>query len=420
MNNQIRNILIAAIVVMFSLFKLSTLLFNTASDASNRPDISQRFSQDRDQIEISTAQQAYEKINESNRSRKWNTYNTKSDQNLFKVAQENLRKKLSDKMKPSDNKKQIEAKNKKEKDKKKKLKTGKTKDKKKDEKDKKKEKTPVFVSNDDLIDAEEASRKEDDQEIVNLQNNQNINTTAANPVDQQQDDQTSPNYSDWADKLLRYPNKKALRELIQFKNANKISEELYYELITAMLEDSRDEMKFVGLLGLASEQNVKNFSLLSDFVKGVGVTSEIGVKAKSILSAYNEKSYLSILGSTIVGSSNEFAVFTAAQYIESIVKKDKQSLTHPELTSPSQEEQTSQVSSGEIKTLSVGDSQMYSRLLKDITTVSVIYSKSEIVSQLESAASAIKDILSLSSLSADQLADGSSSEVSNSQKARRY
>ena len=140
MNNQIRNILIAAIVVMFSLFKLSTLLFNTASDASNRPDISQRFSQDRDQIEISTAQQAYEKINESNRSRKWNTYNTKSDQNLFKVAQENLRKKLSDKMKPSDNKKQIEAKNKKEKDKKKKLKTGKTKDKKKDEKDKKKEK----------------------------------------------------------------------------------------------------------------------------------------------------------------------------------------------------------------------------------------------------------------------------------------
>ena len=102
------------------------------------------------------------------------------------------------------------------------------------------------------------------------------------------------------------------------------------------------------------------------------------------------------------------------------MKKDKQSLTHPELTSPSQEEQTSQVSSGEIKTLSVGDSQMYSRLLKDITTVSVIYSKSEIVSQLESAASAIKDILSLSSLSADQLADGSSSEVSNSQKARRY
>ena len=161
-----------------------------------------------------------------------------------------------------------------------------------------------------------------------------------------------------------------------------VSDNLYFEVIQALLEDNREQAKLIGLSGLSSYQSYRSFIMLSEFIQSSEQPVTVIAEATKLLNAYDGKVNINTLTSVIVSSKNDFAIYTSAQLLEKIVKNSKANLKNEDVTAQN-----------ELTTLSDKDAATYNSVLLSIQSRIQFVNDLQIQNQLKTTIKVIEDLL---------------------------
>lgn len=126
---------------------------------------------------------------------------------------------------------------------------------------------------------------------------------------------------EWKARLLNQPNFKETVRLIEAAQSGQISSELFYTLVRLMLNDSRQEIRELGVLAAGRTPSYESYHLLISVVKKETFGSRIRVKAESELSYYQQISQLTIMERVLKNSTDVFAVIWATRLVEDSARR---------------------------------------------------------------------------------------------------
>jgi hypothetical protein len=121
---------------------------------------------------------------------------------------------------------------------------------------------------------------------------------------------------EWKRRLLARPDAAETRRFIDHFNNGLVSTEIFYKIIALMLEDSRPQMKELGVLCAGSTPSVLSFQVLADVVKEERSGSTLRKYSESFLSTYSALGRLILLDRMLKSPANSFVAVQAIKQLD--------------------------------------------------------------------------------------------------------
>ncbi len=179
---------------------------------------------------------------------------------------------------------------------------------------KKKKKDDKPVASDEPIKYYQAPVAKEDTD-VDQEINSALTTGALIPFVDDRADTTFESLQDWQRRLLRSPDLKETKRFIDQFQKSLVTAEVFYKITDMMLEDSRSEMKLLGVLCAGVTPSLISFQLLAQVLKTERADSKVRVSADGFLDQYAQGNYLSVLESVLRLPASHSSI-VAAQKLE--------------------------------------------------------------------------------------------------------
>lgn len=154
-----------------------------------------------------------------------------------------------------------------------------------------------------------------------------------NPNNNDPDRDKTQSLQEWQRALLNRPDPKETKQFIQGYKSHNVSSDVYYKIATMMIQDSRPEMKQLGLMVVGAAPSTTSFQLLVGVAKGNSSTPQLQQQANQLLTQYTQPQNLIYLQGALRGSDRQSAT-VAAQLLDTSVQQalqqQQQSLPNPD------------------------------------------------------------------------------------------
>ncbi len=144
------------------------------------------------------------------------------------------------------------------------------------------------------------------------------------------DNENPETLDEWLQYILREPNYERTMKLVEAQQQLTIDSEIFHEVVSQMLGDSRSKMHEFAVLALGSAPSVKSFLLLETANVREIDASELKIQSRTYLKAYSKIENLRYLASVIATPLEAPTAYEALRLIQLSVATYK-----PRSTSPS-------------------------------------------------------------------------------------
>lgn len=124
---------------------------------------------------------------------------------------------------------------------------------------------------------------------------------------------------EWKRRLLARPDAAETRRFIEHFNNGLVSTEIFYKIIALMLDDSRPQMKELGVLCAGLTPSVLSFQVLADVVKEERSGSSLRKYSESFLGTYSTLGRLTLLERMLRSPANNFVALQAVKQLDTAV-----------------------------------------------------------------------------------------------------
>lgn len=121
---------------------------------------------------------------------------------------------------------------------------------------------------------------------------------------------------EWKRRLLTRPDVAETRRFIEHFQNSIVSADIFYKITSMMIEDSRPQMKELGVLCAGSTPSVLSFTLLADIVKAERTGNTTRVYAEGFLARYSDQSNLGTLKQILRSPSSSNVAILAAKKLD--------------------------------------------------------------------------------------------------------
>lgn len=129
---------------------------------------------------------------------------------------------------------------------------------------------------------------------ANLQKNQPI---LPEPAEKEKTE--VPGVEEWVRRVLNQPSLEETTNLINYRNSNLISPEVFYSVVNLMLEDSRLRMRELGIHAVNATPGYRSFVILAQFLQDEPHGSGARSSAIQAFDRYAQFAYLSVIESVV-------------------------------------------------------------------------------------------------------------------------
>ena len=126
---------------------------------------------------------------------------------------------------------------------------------------------------------------------------------------------------------MGFPNKLALRDLLNHHGLKIVNDEVFYQLMSTMLSDGREDIQKVAVIGLDASHSFESFIMLSEYLQQNGLKCTTCNRVSVAMTQYSRKSDLNSLVNVIYKSDITYAQIVAGEQINKIVKSLESSVT---------------------------------------------------------------------------------------------
>ncbi|MCB9024976.1 MAG: hypothetical protein H6625_01555 [Bdellovibrionaceae bacterium] len=177
----------------------------------------------------------------------------------------------------------------------------------------------------------ENKQKEDPNSSENKIENDIFNGAFGFPQNNN-NNKTPASTDEWVRILLDYPSYKKVQEFITHYLGRRVSTAVFYEVLTAMAEDSREDVNIFSVRAAGSTPSYQSFYFLTTVIAEPTMTQKVNSLARNQLETYANLQYLSTLKSIVVTNDYPFAQTLAATLI---AKSARTNLKKPNDNTPS-------------------------------------------------------------------------------------
>jgi|GEM_PF-6320080 len=136
------------------------------------------------------------------------------------------------------------------------------------------------------------------------------------PPTTDQADNPHADLEEWKRRLLARPDSAETRRFIEHYKSGIVSVEIFYKIIALMLEDSRPQMKELGVLCAGLTPSVLSFQVLADVVKEERSGSSLRKYSESFLNNYSSLGNLYVLERIMKAPSSSFIAVQATKRLD--------------------------------------------------------------------------------------------------------
>jgi hypothetical protein len=129
----------------------------------------------------------------------------------------------------------------------------------------------------------------------------------------------------WKTYILREPSYERTMRLIQAQQKHAIDSDIFHEVVSEMLSDSRLKMHEYAVLALGSSPGLESFLLLQSAARAQPEGSSLRLQARTYLKAYSKLENLRYLASVIASETEASTAFEALRLIQIAVSTYKPS-----------------------------------------------------------------------------------------------
>ncbi|MBK8203927.1 MAG: hypothetical protein IPK68_16960 [Bdellovibrionales bacterium] len=108
-----------------------------------------------------------------------------------------------------------------------------------------------------------------------------------------------PGVEEWVRRVLNQPSLEETTNLINYRNSNLISPEVFYTVVNLMLEDSRLRMRELGIHAVNATPGYRSFVILAQFLQDEPHGSGVRSSAIQAFDRYAQFPYLSVIESVV-------------------------------------------------------------------------------------------------------------------------
>jgi hypothetical protein len=127
---------------------------------------------------------------------------------------------------------------------------------------------------------------------------------------------------EWLKLMLADADYKLVTKFIDYYNSRMIPTSVFYEVLTVMLEDTREELNAYAVLAAGSTPSQNSFQFLIGAIEAPQLTEKIRSNARDQLSVYKNLQYLNVLKAIVAETEDVSASLLAANLIALSAKKN--------------------------------------------------------------------------------------------------
>jgi len=171
--------------------------------------------------------------------------------------------------------------------------------------------------------AKEEPKKEEpkssDDEIEGLMNE--AITNGSLPPTNDKADTPFADLEEWKKRLLTRPDPKETRRFIEHYKNDLVTADIFYKIVSMMIEDSRPQMKELGVLCAGLTPSVMSFQVLADVIKAERSGSSLRTYTQSFIARYSDLNNLHILERILKSPSSSFVAVMATKSLDASVTR---------------------------------------------------------------------------------------------------
>jgi hypothetical protein len=134
---------------------------------------------------------------------------------------------------------------------------------------------------------------------------------------------------EWLTFILREPNYERTMRLIEAEQQHSIDSDIFHEVVSQMLSDSRQKMHEFAVLALGSAPSLRSFLLLEAANAMQADASPLKIQSRNYIKAYSRLENLRYLGSAIAGTLEASIAYEALRLIQLAASTYKPKATPP-------------------------------------------------------------------------------------------
>lgn len=135
---------------------------------------------------------------------------------------------------------------------------------------------------------------------------------------------------EWATKLLSRPDLNETKKFIEAYRMSTVSADIFYKIVNMMIEDSRAQMKDLGVLCAGMTPSVMSFQILAEIVRTTPTSDSLRQSADGFVNNYSDLNNLYVLERVLAAPSTSYSTILAAQKLEASAQR----YLSPELNKP--------------------------------------------------------------------------------------
>lgn len=181
---------------------------------------------------------------------------------------------------------------------------------------KKKKQAKQEVKKDEIREAkQEDTPKKEDHDVDSAVEEAIITGAVVIPITDRPDD-TFSSLEDWMRRLLNRPDAAETKRFIDQYLKRLVTAEIFYKIAAMMIEDSRPEMKRLGLMCAGLTPSIMSFQILAQVVQKERSDSTVRQDAERYLIRYTDLANIGYLESILRSPSQSYSTVVAAQKLE--------------------------------------------------------------------------------------------------------
>jgi hypothetical protein len=144
-----------------------------------------------------------------------------------------------------------------------------------------------------------------------------------NQANANNDNTTGGTLDDWERRLLAYPNAKETKRFIDQYHSNLVTSEVFFKVAQEMLDDSRPEMKKLGVMCVGLSPSVLSFQMLAQIYKTERSDSDVRRYADQFVDVTytQDLSNLGVLEAVMRSTDSSYATILAAQKLDVAINR---------------------------------------------------------------------------------------------------
>ena len=131
-------------------------------------------------------------------------------------------------------------------------------------------------------------------------------------------------FEEWEALVLRVAHKKNTAKLIEYQQSSLIPQDVFYQIVNAMLQDSRFALRKLGVEAAGATPSLQSFVALTKAMENESHGSEIRGLIVSRLASYQGLNHINFLRQVLSTSASDFSLIIAAQQVKLSAQKNLQ------------------------------------------------------------------------------------------------